>query len=67
MPPPAVKSIKDLIFWQYAKIISESAHFGKTNYGFIMSKFNELRSGEITWSTAIREYIKEHEIPGQSH
>jgi len=65
MPPPAVKSIKDLMFWQYAKIISESARFGKTNYRFIMSKFNELRTGEIKWSSAIREYIKEHEIPGQ--
>jgi len=25
MPPKAVKTIKDLIFWQYSKIISESA------------------------------------------
>ncbi len=25
LPPSAVRSIRDLIFWQYAKIISESA------------------------------------------
>jgi hypothetical protein len=61
MPPPAVKTVEDLIFWQYAKIISESAHQGKTNYGFIMSKFKKLHSGEIHWSTSIREYIKERE------
>ena len=61
MPPKAVKTIKDLIFWQYAKLISESAGFGKSNYGFIMSRFNKLRKGEINWSTSIREWIKENE------
>jgi hypothetical protein len=35
MPPRAVRSLRDLIFWQYAKIISESAGFGKANYAFI--------------------------------
>jgi len=33
MPPRAVKTIRDLIFWQYAKIIAESAGllpFGNT-------------------------------------
>ncbi len=65
MPPSAVKSVKDLIFWQYAKIIAESAQFGKRNYGFIMSKFKELQSGKIHWSTSIREYLNEHENPTQ--
>ena len=36
MPPKAVRTLRDLLFWQYAKIISESAGFGKSNYGFIM-------------------------------
>jgi hypothetical protein len=65
MPPAAVKNIRDLIYWQYAKIIAESAHFGKKNYGFIMSKYKELQMGSINWSTSIREYVKEHEIPDQ--
>jgi len=65
MPPSAVKTIRDVIYWQYAKLIAESAGFGKKNYGFIMSKFKELQGGKIQWSTAIREYIKEHEIPDQ--
>lgn len=63
MPPSAVRSVRDIIYWQYAKIISESAHFGKKNYGFIMSKFKELQTGKIHWSTSIREYVKEHEDP----
>ncbi|MEM4736713.1 MAG: HNH endonuclease [Nitrososphaeria archaeon] len=60
MPPPAVKTVRDLIFWQYAKIISESSGFGKKNWGFIMRKFKQLREGEIFWNE-IREYVKERE------
>ena len=65
MPPPVVKSLKDLIFWQYSKIISESAGVGKKSYGFVMDRFKKLRSGEITWSTSIREYVKEREKADQ--
>ena len=61
MPPSAVRSIRDLIFWQYAKIISESAGFGKRQYSFVMDRFKRLCSGEICWSTSIREYVKERE------
>ncbi len=61
MPPSAVKTIRDLIYWQYAKIISESAGYGKKQYGFVMNRFKALQSGKISWSTSIREYIKERE------
>jgi hypothetical protein len=61
MPPPAVRTVRDLIYWQYAKLISESAGFSK-NYRFIMSRFKKLQSGEIQWSGAIREYLREREI-----
>ena len=61
LPPRAVKTIEDLIFWQYAKIISASAGFGKRQYGFVMDRFRKLASGEISWSTSIREYVKERE------
>jgi len=63
MPPRAIRTLKDLLFWQYAKIISESAGFGKSNYGFIMDRFKRLRSGEIEWSSSIREWIHEMENP----
>lgn len=65
MPPSAVKTLRDLIYWQYAKIISESAGFGKSNYGFIMNRFKKLQSGEIEWSSSIREWIRERENPNQ--
>jgi rubrerythrin len=61
LPPKAVKTVRDLIFWQYAKIISESAGYGKKQFGFVMDRFQKLSSGEINWSTSIREYVKERE------
>ena len=64
MPPAVVKSVKDLIYWQYAKIIAESAGIGKKDYGFVMTKFKQLKQGEIFWNE-IREYIKEKEHPNE--
>lgn len=63
MPPSAVKTVRDCIYWQYAKLISKSAGIGLEGRGFQMRKFQELKTGKITWSTAIREYIKEKEKP----
>ena len=56
-----MKTIGDLIFWQYAKIISQSAGYGKKEFGFVMNRFKKLSSGEINWSTSICEYVKEKE------
>ena len=60
MPPSVVKTVKDQIFWQYAKIISESAGFGKRNWGFVTKKFMQLRDEEIFWN-GIRNNVKERE------
>ncbi len=46
MPPAVVKTVRDLIYWQYAKIIAESAGMGKKDYGFVMNKFKQLRGGQ---------------------
>ena len=64
VPPSAVKTIRDLIYWQYAKLIAKSAGQDK-KYGFIMDRFKKLQSGEISWSGSIREYIKEQDVTGQ--
>jgi hypothetical protein len=65
MPPTAVKTVQDLLFWQYSKIIAESAGMGKRNYGFVMDRFKKLQRGEINWSTSIREYVREREEPNR--
>ncbi len=62
MPDRDVKTVKDQIFFQYAKIIACSA-FGfengsiakKEQYGFIKKRFRMLQSGEISWSDILRE------------
>ncbi len=64
MPPPAIKTVRDLIYWQYAKIISESAGLGKKNWRFVMNRFRKLQQQEIFWNE-IREYVKEHENPNE--
>ncbi|ADN37295.1 HNH endonuclease [Methanolacinia petrolearia DSM 11571] len=64
MPPAAVKTIRDQIFWQYAKLISKSAGLGGSR-GFQMKKFIQLRDGDIVWSSTIREWLKEHEKPDE--
>lgn len=58
MPPKAVKTIRDLIYWEYAKLISDSAGFGRKQYPFVMKKFNELRKGIIKWSDILREDLQ---------
>src|SRR3989304_1358021 len=60
MPPHAIKTIRDLIYWQYSKIIADSAGIGKKNWGFVMDRFKKLQQGEIFWNE-IREYVKERE------
>ncbi len=54
-----IKTICDLIFYQYAKIIAESSGFNKQKgndyYKFINSRVNKLKNGEITMSSITRE------------
>lgn len=60
MPPAIVKTVRDLLYWQYAKIIADSAGAGKQDYGFVMNRFKQLKTGDINWNE-IREYVKERE------
>jgi ribosomal protein S27AE len=62
MPDKEVKTIQDLIYYQYAKIIVRRASGvadGKEakaqSYGLIKNKFRELKNGVISWSEITRE------------
>ncbi|MFX1492630.1 MAG: HNH endonuclease [Promethearchaeota archaeon] len=57
MPPKYVTTVRQLIFWEYAKLIARAAGF-EGNYGFIVSRYKKLASGEMTWSSSIRDYEK---------
>ena len=62
MPDRDVKTIQDLIYYQYVKIIVRrafNAADGKEakaqSYGLIKNKFRELNGGVISWSEITRE------------
>ena len=63
MPPKYVKTIREEILYEYAKLISRSAFQGNLNYGFITDRFKALRDGDITVRGTIREWQKERELP----
>jgi hypothetical protein len=59
-PPKYVDTVRRLIYWQYAQLISKSAGF-ENNYGFTISRYKKLESGEMNWSSSIKDYEKEFE------
>ena len=67
-----VETIRDLIYYQYAKIIARRA-FGaadgkeakKQHYGFVKQTFRELKSGVKSWSE-ISEFGSPVACPGIS-
>ena len=62
MPPHYVRSIREEIFYEYAKLISRSA-YGTLQRGFITERFKKLRDGIISISDTIREWEREQELP----
>ncbi len=54
MPPPAVKTYRDLIFYEWAKAIARSAGM-KGNFAFIMDRMSKLREGDLRMSEIVRE------------
>lgn len=62
MPPAFVTTIREEIFYEYAKLISRSV-YGSLQRGFITERFKKLRDGEITISGTMREWEREQEFP----
>jgi len=59
-PPKYVDTVRRLIYWHYAQLIAKAAGF-EGNYGFVVSRYKKLESGEMNWSSSIRDYEKELE------
>ena len=58
MPDRDVKTIRHLIYYQYAKIVAKSAlgvNAKKQSYGFIKDTFKKFVSSEKQWSDILRE------------
>jgi hypothetical protein len=58
LPPKYVTTVRQLIYWEYAKLIARAAGFAG-NYGFIVSRYKKLESGEMVWSSSIRDHETE--------
>lgn len=43
MPPKNIKTVRDLIYWEYSKLIAGSAVKDRKNYGFVMHTFERLK------------------------
>ena len=57
-PPKYVNTVRRLVYWQYAQLIAKAAGF-EDNYGFVVSRYKKLASGEMKWSSSVRDYQKE--------
>ena len=62
MPDRDVETIRDLIYYQYAKIIArrafstaDGAEAKRRHYGFVKQTFRKLKCGEMSWSDILRE------------
>lgn len=60
MPPKYIKTVRQLIYWEYANLIARAAGF-EGNFGFIASRYKKLVSGEMKWSFSVRDHQKELE------
>jgi len=56
-PPKYVNSVRHLIYWQYANLIAKAAGF-EDNWGFVISRYKKLVSGEMKWSSSMHDYEK---------
>lgn len=55
MPPPNVKTIRDMIYWEYAKLISGSAMGNRRDWRFVIATWAKLRRGILNPSSILRE------------
>ena len=60
-----VHSIREMILWQHAKIMSSCDGFGKSNTGHITRKYKQLKDHEIDWLMSAERIMHENGRPGK--
>ena len=55
MPPKNVRTIRELIYWEYAKLIAGSVVGNRKNYAFVMHTYQRLKNGKISPSDILKE------------
>lgn len=62
MPPHYVRTVREELLYEYAKLISRSA-YGGLERAFITDRFKKLRDNEISISDTMREWEREQQLP----
>jgi hypothetical protein len=47
LPPRAVKTIRELIYWEYAKLAAEIAVGDRKNYGYVMATYERYKRNRM--------------------
>jgi len=64
LPPLGrIKTVRDLIYWEYSKLIAGSAVNDRKNYRFVSYTFKRLKTGKIKFSPIKREEEKQRLLP----
>jgi len=53
-----IKTIRQLIYWLYSKLIAEASNFKRNDFAIIMNIYKKLNSGELNISSLYRENLK---------
>lgn len=56
--PTRFDTVRELIFWEYAKLIARSATGSKEKFGFVQYCFHRLKHGKINPSLILHENKK---------
>ncbi len=63
MPPAFINTVRQEIFYEYAKSRSHSILAGEIDHDFVVSMFKALRDGQVTMSRTICEWQHQGELP----
>ncbi len=55
MPPKHVRTVRQLIYWEYAKLMAGSAVGDRRNFRYVTYCYKKLDAGKLTPSAILRE------------
>ena len=58
MPPSAITTIKEVILWEYARLMSEETLANRKNWCFTLRSFEQLNYNERKWLSILQEEVK---------
>lgn len=53
--PKSFQTVRQLLHWEYSKLIAESAGGGRKDFAFVQHSYKQLQSGSLNLSSILRE------------